>query len=202
MKYYKHSIKTMDEYFMFRKQFTQYYASNAFISHVLRLNDHSPSNLKICSRHAKVFHSECKLNLDSSRADSEPPFRMSKDIQEFITPMGMDGLFPNTMTSCSLAIRDVRHYLRTIFYLEEFMQVNKINHDQVEMLVDDAIERIDYFAKPYLDKQYSSQLRKFYMDEDQAREETEKLEQAELDLKKDRFNKPAYDLIQEAIDKC
>lgn len=161
-KYFKNSAKTMDDYFMFRKQFSMYYATNCFLTYILGLTDNTPSNLKLCTKYSRVFHNECKLNYDHSTGmlkgnNEKVPFRLSDNIKEFITDIGLEGIFPNVMTCCSLALRDIKAYLR-IFFKEEQMQLNRTSDENINRIVDDVIERIDSIAKPYLDKQYKSQL--------------------------------------------
>lgn len=51
--YFKNLLKTVDEYFMFRKQFTHYYASNSFLTYVFKLNNNSLKNLRICTEHGR-----------------------------------------------------------------------------------------------------------------------------------------------------
>ena len=163
-KYFKNSIKTMDEYYMYRKQFTQYYATNCFLTYILNLVENTPSSIKICQRYSKVFHNECKMQYDNSSkgskgSENKIPFRMSDNIKEFISVVGLQGLFPNTMTCCSLAIKDIKPYLRSIFYLEESMQQDKINEEDINSNANETVEKIEQFAKPYIQKQSRSQLR-------------------------------------------
>ena len=51
--HYKSILKTIDEYFMFRKQFSNYYASNSFLTYAMRLFDNTHQNLRICTRHGR-----------------------------------------------------------------------------------------------------------------------------------------------------
>lgn len=87
------------------------------------------------------------------------PFRISDNIKEFISDVGMKGLLPNTITSCSLALRNIKPYLRSVFFLEENMQNNKISNENINALVADTVERIDILTQPYLNKKFRSQLR-------------------------------------------
>lgn len=163
-KYFKNAIKTMDEYYMYRKQFTQYYATNCFLTYILNLTENTPSSIKICLKYSKVFHNECKMQYDKSlkalkNNENKMPFRMSDNIKEFISIVGLQGLFPNTMTCCSLAIKDIKPYLRSIFYLEESMQQDTINEEVINLHVKHTVDKIEQFAKAYIEKQSRSQLR-------------------------------------------
>ena len=163
-KYFKNAIKTMDEYYMYRKQFTQYYATNCFLTYILNLTENTPSSIKICLKYSKVFHNECKMQYDKSlkalkNNENKMPFRMSDNIKEFISIVGLQGLFPNTMTCCSLAIKDIKPYLRSIFYLEESMQQDTINEEVINLHVKNTVDKIEQFAKAYIEKQSRSQLR-------------------------------------------
>ena len=163
-KYFKNAIKTMDEYYMYRKQFTQYYATNCFLTYILNLTENTPSSIKICLKYSKVFHNECKMQYDKSlkalkNNENKMPFRMSDNIKEFISIVGLQGLFPNTMTCCSLAIKDIKPYLRSIFYLEESTQQDTINEEVINLHVKHTVDKIEQFAKAYIEKQSRSQLR-------------------------------------------
>mmetsp|Transcript_42638 Transcript_42638/g.49882 ORF Transcript_42638/g.49882 Transcript_42638/m.49882 type:complete len:110 (+) Transcript_42638:790-1119(+) len=45
--HFKNIIKTVDEYFMYRKQFSNYYASNCFLTYAFSLTDNTHQNIKI-----------------------------------------------------------------------------------------------------------------------------------------------------------
>lgn len=49
----KSILKSVDEYFMFRKQFSNYYASNSFLTYAFKLNDNTHSNIRICTRQGR-----------------------------------------------------------------------------------------------------------------------------------------------------
>ena len=125
--HFKSIIKTVDEYFMYRKQFSQYYATNCFFTYIFSLTENNLQNMKICSKYGRVFHSECKLNFDITslllkNSEEKVPFRLSDNIKEFICPVGQSGILPIIITCCALASEKKDPYIRSflrIFFLEE-----------------------------------------------------------------------------------
>lgn len=51
--HFKNLLKTVDEFFMFRKQFTNYFASNSYLTHCFKLNNNYLKNLKVCTEHGR-----------------------------------------------------------------------------------------------------------------------------------------------------
>ena len=51
--HFKNLLRTVDEFFMFRKQFTNYYASNSYLTHCFKLNKNTLKNLMICTEHGR-----------------------------------------------------------------------------------------------------------------------------------------------------
>lgn len=46
-RHFRNILKTADDYFMFRKQFSNYYATNSFLTYALKLNENNHQNIKI-----------------------------------------------------------------------------------------------------------------------------------------------------------
>lgn len=133
--YFQRTVKSTDEFFIFRKQFTIYYTSNCYFSYLFSNQDNQLRNLKFSCKFGWVFNDlssfefskeEEKKSKGSSKAITEdytPPFRLSDNIRTFIGRSGILGLVPAVFTSCSLALRRnedyVRAYLDLILNIEE-----------------------------------------------------------------------------------
>lgn len=147
-----------------------------------------------------MFHNELVISYNKERTslentDEQVPFRLSDNIKDFISEIGLNSLFPGVMTVSCMAVKSketfVRSYLKLFF--EEDPQV-KGNKDE---LVEDVMKRALSIAKPHFDKDVS-QL-DYCVEEESKKKNIEKeIMEAKEELKKFRFNKVAYDLIQEA----
>jgi len=52
-KHFRNILKTADDYFMYRKQFSNYFASNSFLTYAFKLNENTHQNIKICERQGR-----------------------------------------------------------------------------------------------------------------------------------------------------
>lgn len=110
-----------------------------------------------------MFHNECKLNYDKTRSalenlEEKVPFRLSDNLKEFITEIGLNSLFPGVMTCCSLATEKKETYVRSflrIFFMEEDMQSHKNSDENIAVVTEDVMKRLLSFAKPYFDREVS-----------------------------------------------
>jgi len=162
--------------------------------------------------------------------EEKVPFRLSDNIKEFICPVGQAGILPVVMTCCSLAAEQKDDYIRSflrIFFSEEDIQPYKNSEEAISNIVEDVMNRIHSFFNPYLrtideankakaasqgdskpDASASvtttllknkSQLR--YL-ADENKDEIETLVRlSKLSIEDERFNKVAYDLVEEASNK-
>lgn len=204
-KHFKNSLNTVDDYFMFRKQFSNYYASNSFLTYAFKLNENSLNNIKICSRHGRVFHNDCKIRYNDSKTglenpDEKVPFRLTDNIKEFITDIGLKSLFPGVMTVCSMAIKSRENYVKSFlkFSFEQDLHGKDGNSNKV---TDDIILRMQSIAKPYFDSDISQLVYLAEEDEQKREEIINIIKMANLSLSKERFNEFAYELIKQAGDK-
>lgn len=146
---------------------------------------------------------DCKIKIDKTKyvlenSEEDVPFRLSDNIKEFITEIGLDSLFPAVMTCCSLAVQKketyVKSFLRLFFYQSEAHLTKPHDKDYpVEGLANEVMQRMLSLGKPYFDKDIS-QLR--YLADQEEKEEIEaRVKMANLSLEEDRFNKLAFDLV-------
>ncbi|KAI9495464.1 hypothetical protein BDB00DRAFT_870320 [Zychaea mexicana] len=102
----KYMLRTMGsytDYYMLRKQFTAQYATATFMTYIFSVGQRMPYRIAISRSTGDVWMIEFVPSFNQTNAtfsNGEPvPFRFTPNIQEFITPVGIEGPF----TSCLVA---------------------------------------------------------------------------------------------------
>ncbi|KAI8988247.1 hypothetical protein BDF20DRAFT_910766 [Mycotypha africana] len=103
----KYLFKTMQSYtdfWMLRKQFTAQYATATFMTYIFSVGHRMPHKIMISKSTGNVWMVELLPVWNNSASPifnncESVPFRFTPNIQEFITPIGVEGLF----TSCLMA---------------------------------------------------------------------------------------------------
>ncbi|KAI7852465.1 hypothetical protein BDC45DRAFT_550494 [Circinella umbellata] len=102
----KYMLRTMGsytDYYMLRKQFTAQYATATFMTYIFSVGQRTPNRIAISRSTGDVWMTEFVPSFNQTNAtfgNGEPvPFRFTPNIQEFITPVGIEGPF----TSCLVA---------------------------------------------------------------------------------------------------
>ncbi|KAI8643328.1 hypothetical protein BD408DRAFT_342632 [Parasitella parasitica] len=102
----KYLFKTMSsytDYWMLRKRFTAQYATATFMAYIFSVGHRMPHKIMISRSTGNVWMTELLPGWNSANplfGNGEAiPFRFTPNIQEFMTPIGIEGLF----TSCLMA---------------------------------------------------------------------------------------------------
>ncbi len=103
-------VSNPDELFVYKKQFTSYLAAQSFFSYVFKMSHKELNSFMFCKRTGKVYYSGYTMShagIDESplRNDVQVPFRLTPNIQYFITPIGIEGPFAGAITAAALSIR-------------------------------------------------------------------------------------------------
>eukprot|EP01022_Parablepharisma_sp_SALTPOND_P019995 TRINITY_DN35190_c0_g2_i1.p1 TRINITY_DN35190_c0_g2~~TRINITY_DN35190_c0_g2_i1.p1 ORF type:complete len:1518 (-),score=185.51 TRINITY_DN35190_c0_g2_i1:79-4632(-) len=102
-------VSNPDELFIYKKQFTSYLAAQAFFSYIFKAGHGSLNTLMFCKRSGKIYYSNYQLNTigagESSKNESPVPFRLTPNLQYFITPIGIEGPFAGAITAAAYSLQ-------------------------------------------------------------------------------------------------
>ncbi|CAO3646140.1 unnamed protein product [Cunninghamella echinulata] len=102
-KYMLREMGSYTDYWMARKQFTAQYATATFMSYIFSAGHRTPHKIAISRATGGVWTMEILPGFHQSNPifgnGETVPFRFTPNIQDFITPVGIEGLF----TSCLMA---------------------------------------------------------------------------------------------------
>ncbi|KAJ3074848.1 hypothetical protein HDU98_010028 [Podochytrium sp. JEL0797] len=127
----KYMIKNMRSYtdlWIMRKQFTHQMAAVTFMTYLFSIGHRHPSKFHISMKTGDIWTSDLlptisNANFLISNVESVP-FRLTPNIQHFITPMGMEGVFTSGVMSIARALTepesDLDDYL-SIFIRDELL---------------------------------------------------------------------------------
>jgi transformation/transcription domain-associated protein len=120
---------------MFQRQFTSQLALSAFASYVLMLVKGAPHTLLFALDTGNIYPWDLNVtfNRDGEIVAPEPvPFRLTPNLVNFITPVGITGLFSSAMISAAEAISDtefkVQNYLGALLR-DEMISWHAINRE-------------------------------------------------------------------------
>ncbi|KAI9104837.1 hypothetical protein DFS34DRAFT_691063 [Phlyctochytrium arcticum] len=118
------SLASYGELWMMRKHFSQSLAAVTFMTHVMSVGQRTPHKFHISRRSGAIWASDLLPTLSHSStsqylfANGEPvPFRFTPNIQNFLTPIGVEGVF----TSCLQAIG--RALTEPDYELEDYLSI-------------------------------------------------------------------------------
>eukprot|EP00158_Paraphelidium_tribonemae_P010007 Partr_v1_DN29030_c0_g2_i1_m58788 putative Transformation transcription domain-associated protein len=92
-----------------RNRFTSEYSSMTFLAYIMNIGHRLPQKIKFCRSNGKVFGIDLFPMMSSQLtfANSEVvPFRLTPNIQKFMTPVGIEGVFVSTMISIANALKE------------------------------------------------------------------------------------------------
>lgn len=117
----KRSI-SWNELYMIRKQFSVQTALFGLVCHLLNIGDRSLHNICIALNSGDmfqhdfrpVFHRNGSFARDSTRA---MPMRLSRNLQSFFTPFGIEGTIANTITVAAHALAEQQEWFENVLKL-------------------------------------------------------------------------------------
>ncbi|KAL7750961.1 transcription-associated protein 1 [Sorochytrium milnesiophthora] len=127
-KYLKHHVSNFTDLWMLRKVFTTQMAAVTFMTFVLNIGLRFPRSIHISRSKGSIWLSEClpsfaPQTLLLSNFESVP-FRLTPNLQHFITPVHLDGLFSTSLLAIAQGLTDpateMEDYLG-IFLRDEIM---------------------------------------------------------------------------------
>ncbi|KAI9356612.1 hypothetical protein BD770DRAFT_444067 [Pilaira anomala] len=137
-KYMLRTLNSYTDYWMHRKQFIAQYATATFMSYLFNVGHRTPHKITISRKNGNVWMTELLPGWNQSTPllgnGESIPFRFTPNIQDYITPVGIEGLF----TSCLMATArcltepelELDHYL-SLFIRDELITWHMSNHRSV-----------------------------------------------------------------------
>ena len=109
-----------EKYFYFQRSFTSQLALNSLLQYAFNVNERSPQKLIFNQRNGQVFSPDFRFSysnqgfLDEQKA---VPFRLTRNIVEFIGPNLINGVFKTSLSSAAAAISSKAQHLQPAMYI-------------------------------------------------------------------------------------
>ncbi|KAI8368238.1 uncharacterized protein BYT42DRAFT_123486 [Radiomyces spectabilis] len=137
----KYMLRTMGsytDYWMFRKQFTAQYATATFMSYIFSVGHRNPHKIAISRSTGDIWTMEFLPGWNSNQPmfgnGESVPFRFTPNIQDFITPVWLEGLFTSCLMATARSLTEpeleLDQYL-SLFVRDELMIWHMSNHRSV-----------------------------------------------------------------------
>ncbi|KAI7863236.1 hypothetical protein BDF14DRAFT_1989138 [Spinellus fusiger] len=137
----RYMLNTMDsytDYWMLRKQFTSQYATATFMTYIFSVGHRTPHKIAISRSTGDVLMTELLPGWNQSNPlfgnGEAVPFRFTPNIQEFITPVGIEGLFTSCLMATARSLTEpeleLDQYL-SLFVRDELITWHMANHRSV-----------------------------------------------------------------------
>lgn len=145
------SMNTWSDLWIIRKQFTYNYSCCAFLSYIMGIGDRTTPKIRISFETGGVFMSDLTPSIIDGYVFGHKecvPFRLTPNIQHFITPTGIDGLFIGSLVALGNCLDShIPDYIN-FFILDQLMFCNgktKVDTsllEQVETNTKNIMERL------------------------------------------------------------
>ncbi|DBA02933.1 TPA: hypothetical protein N0F65_005960 [Lagenidium giganteum] len=125
---YIHGVcRDSDAYFQFRGEFTKHLALSSFLSYALFVGDRPPHRVLFSRRTGRVVSTELRPGYASSgilESTSAMPFRLTRNLHNFITRPGVQGPFSIVMSAAAEALmseEDILSNQLCLFFRDDLM---------------------------------------------------------------------------------
>jgi hypothetical protein len=116
-----------DDFFMLRKEFTQHAAITSFLAYIFCISSRSSETVFVAMNSGAIFNANFRPNYNSTdrvgildNSDDSVPFRLTRNMEHFISPFGMQGSYSQCMASIAKAF--ARKYPFMENYLALFLR--------------------------------------------------------------------------------
>ncbi|KAI9000171.1 phosphatidylinositol kinase, partial [Gaertneriomyces semiglobifer] len=123
------SLASYGDLWSMRKHFTHSLATVSLMAHLLSIGQRTPHKFNISRKTGKIWTSELLPSLATQTylfSNGEPiPFRFTPNIQTFLTPVGVDGVFAASLQGVARALTEPDYELEdylSIFIRDELVQ--------------------------------------------------------------------------------
>lgn len=139
------------DYWTFRKQFTAQLTLSQFAEFTLHLSRLSPEMLQIVRGTGRLTIAYYKFELDDNKGELDAnrpvPFRLTPNISELISPVGIGGVLTSSMVAAARCLVDPKFSIDSILRAilrDEIIAWHKKKHDtQLHSNVQPSSEQID-----------------------------------------------------------
>nr|CAG8553245.1 5905_t:CDS:10 [Entrophospora candida] len=146
------TIKSHEELWSFKKHFTSQMASVSFMTYLICVGQRHPHKFLISRNTGNIWSSELIPSFAQGAPmfqNQEPvPFRFTRSIQQFMTPIGIEGIFSSAMLAIGRCLTepefDLGQYL-SIFIRDELITWHYISqkHPNDQLLRQKVLETVD-----------------------------------------------------------
>ncbi|KAJ3022967.1 hypothetical protein HKX48_004725 [Thoreauomyces humboldtii] len=123
-KFMTSALSSYGDLWTMRKQFTHSLAANTFMTHVLSVGQRAPYKFSISRRTGNIWYQDLLPGISQTTilfANPEPvPFRFTPNIQNFLTPIGVEGVFASSLQAIGRALTEPAYELED--YLSIFLR--------------------------------------------------------------------------------
>lgn len=137
-KYMLKTLKSYTDYWMVRKQFTTQLATATFITYIMSIGHRQPFKFCISRSSGNIWMVDMLPVWNQSTPilgnGESVPFRFTPNIQNFVTPIGIEGLFTSSLMAVARCLTEpefeLDQYL-SIFIRDELVTWHTMNHRPV-----------------------------------------------------------------------
>ncbi|KAG0164843.1 hypothetical protein DFQ30_009322 [Apophysomyces sp. BC1015] len=137
-KYMLRAMGSYADYWMIRKQFTAQYATATFMTYIFSVGHRTPHRIAISRSTGDVWMTEFLPGWNQTNPlfgnGEAVPFRFTPNVQEFMTPVGIEGLFTSCLMATARSLTEpeleLDQYL-SLFVRDELIHWHISNHRPV-----------------------------------------------------------------------
>ncbi|OZJ06116.1 hypothetical protein BZG36_01053 [Bifiguratus adelaidae] len=155
--YMSKTMKSYTDLWMVRKQFTSQLATSTFMTYIMSVGQRQPHKLYISRATGNVWISELLPIWNAQQpvfgTGESVPFRFTPNLQNFITPVGVEGLFTTSLMAVARCLTepefDLDQYLN-IFIRDEIVSWHEANQKPLipdQTMRDRVAQNLDYIIK-------------------------------------------------------
>jgi transformation/transcription domain-associated protein len=162
---YIHStVTTLDDWWNFRIQYSKHTGLTGFLSHLFKIGDRSPSKISLFQANGRVMNNEFfpSYNVDSVSDNSNEmvPFRLTRNIQNFLSPMIIEGVIGGSLGSFNQLLyqqQDILKHSLYLFFRDDLVSWESAkrpfdNDQQIRLFEKQIRERVNANAVQFLKK--------------------------------------------------
>lgn len=116
--YMKEMIPSAEHLFQFRRAFTSQLAANSLLQYAFAVVERTPNRFVFCNATGKILTQDFRSHYNHGLFEKyDVPFRMTRNMTEFIGPFLLEGVFITAFATISSAMNSKRSVLEPILHL-------------------------------------------------------------------------------------
>jgi len=117
-KYMMQILPSTESLCQFRKEFASHLAANSVLQYALAAVERTPTRFVLCNKTGQVLAHDLRSSYNHGLLENQAvPFRLTRNITEFIGPFLLDGVFVPSFVSISGAMSSRRNVLEPMLHL-------------------------------------------------------------------------------------